>query len=123
MNFNIVKRQIITEYLKLYGSDRESDQWSLGACLDVFRYYFNAYRDYFGVDHPKLSNSTIKNIITAFPYVQDPERSARDFDLEPQDYPELIKAYFKQDFDKCNYSIAHFMSGDIRALRYYEELY
>ena len=46
-----------------------------------------------------------------------------EVDILPNDYPALIEAYFSQDFKNCDYSIAHFMSGDIRALRYYEALY
>lgn len=45
------------------------------------------------------------------------------YDIEPEDYPDMIDAYFRQRFENCNYSIAHFMSGNIRVLRYYEELY
>ena len=122
-DFTIVKRQIITEYIKLYGSDRNGYTWDLAACIDVFRYYYWQYKRTFKQDHPHLKNETIRRIIEAFPYIEDDTMQNRAEDLEPGQYPALIDAYFKQDFDGCNYSIAHFMSGDIRLLRYYEELY
>lgn len=121
-DFNIVKRQIIREYLKLNGNDGQGRTWSLEACLDVFRYYYRRYKQIFDVDHPNLSDRTIGQIIEALPYANRPDYSD-EIDLLPEDYPALIEAYFYQEFDRCNYSIAHFMSGDIRALRYYEALY
>ena len=121
-DFNIVKRQIIREYLKLYGNDGRDSTWSLESCLNVFRYYYRRYRQIFDVDHPHLSDKTIGKIIEALPYANRPDYYD-EIELLPEDYPALIEAYFAQDFDRCNYSIAHFMSGDIRALRYYETLY
>lgn len=124
MNFNIeiVKRQIISVYLDLYGSDRRDEIWSLGDCIDVFRYFYRRYIEIFDLWPPRISNETVKNIILKFPYLRDDFN--REFDLSPEDYPPMIDAYFYQHFeDGCNYSIAHFMSGNIRALRYFETLY
>lgn len=123
MDFNIVKRQIISAYLSIYGTDNSDKQWSLGDCLDVFRYYYRAYKAKFKRDHPKLKTSTIKEIIYALPEAVD-EDTDTTFDLDPTDYPDLIKVYFKSTFaEGCDYSIAHFMSGKIRLMKYYEALY
>lgn len=122
MDFTIVKRQIILEYVKLYGSDRYGEEWSLEDCIDVFRYYYRQYEAIFHKDHPRLKNKTIREIIEKLPYTTD--ELDRDIDLDPDMYPTLINSYFDQDFGPgCDYSIQHFMSGMIRALRYYEELY
>ncbi len=122
MDFTIVKRQIILEYVKLYGSDRYGEEWSLEDCIDVFRYYYRQYEAIFHREHPKLRNKTIREIIEKLPYTID--ELDRDIDLDPDMYPTLIDSYFNQDFGPdCDYSIQHFMSGMIRALRYYEELY
>lgn len=122
MNFTIVKRQIISEYIALYGSDREGETWSLGDCIDVFRYFYRVYYQVFGCAHPYLRNHTIRQIITAFPYLSGDGYLQGEL-LDPNDYPAMINAYFCQNFPACNYSIAHFVSGNIRQLRYYEELY
>lgn len=122
MDFTIVKRQIILEYVKLYGSDRYGEKWSLEDCIDVFRYYYRQYEAIFHKEHPRLKNKTIREIIEKLPYTVD--EFNRSIDLEPDFYPTLIDAYFDQDFGPdCDYSIQHFMSGMIRTLRYYEELY
>lgn len=118
-DFNIVKRQVIGEYLKLYGGDRKGQQWSMLDCLNVFRYYYALYKLTFGEDHPKLSNKTIQRIIADFPRTND----IYEYEFEPKDYPAMIKAYFNTGFEGCDYSIAHFMSGNIRTMRFYEELY
>lgn len=124
-DFNIVKRQVITEYVELFGNARKGDVWSLGDCLNVFRYYFIRYEQKTGQAHPHLSNETIKDIILKFPYLdaECPNDHSANYDLEPQNYDLLIDKYFEQTFNDCNYSIAHFMSGNIRTLRFYEELY
>ena len=123
MAFTIVKRQIILEYVKLYGNDRYGETWSLEDCLDVFRYFYGQYLDIFEREHPRLKNKTIRDIIERFPYIEDENYIGRDYELYPDEYPTLIDAYFEQDFPDCDYSIAHFMSGRIRLLRFYEELY
>lgn len=124
MNFGIVKRQIIKEYISIYGTDRKEDPWSLGACIDIFRYFYKEYKQIFNQDHPYLSDKSIYKILKSFPYLDNSiDYKERQSDISPQEYYPLIDAYFQQDFYDCNYSIAHFMSGVIRTLRYYEELY
>lgn len=121
MDFTIVKRQIIKEYIKLYGNDRYGEEWSLADCIDVFRYFYREYQTIRQEDHPKLRNKTIREIVEKFPHTDD--EYGEPIDLSPDMYPTLIDSYFEQDFPDCDYSIAHFMSGMIRTLRYYEELY
>ena len=123
MDFTIVKRQIISQYISLYGSDRENDTWSLEACIKVFRYFYRAYYQAFGCPHPYLRNQTIREIISGFPRLSGDGYLYGEL-LAPKEYPVMIDAYFEQDFGPdCDYSIQHFMSGVIRALRYYEEEY
>ena len=146
MDFNIVKRQIIGEYIALYGSDRKDEQWNLGNVLNVFRYYYRYYMDAIKKDHPKLTNKAIRDIIIKLPYTVEiqgeedvdalyeayqkgsekgycPIDDLALIELSPEEYPLLIQGYFQQNFDGCNYSISHFMSGNIRTMRFYETLY
>ena len=123
MDFDIVKRQIIQEYLKLYGWINETDEWSLRECIEVFEYFYTRYYEVFGSEHPHLSNRTISNIIMSLPYCTAEDQHETMYDFTPDQYPEMIDAYFSQDFPNCNYSIAHFMSGEIRMMRFYETLY
>ena len=121
MDFNIVKRQIINEYLKLYGDIRKDDTWSLENCIAIFDYYYKLYECTFGVEHPHITNKTVRDIIEKLPFLSSDCNGV--YDITPEDYPVMIEAYFTQAFQNCNYSISHFMSGDIRNLRYYETLY
>ena len=123
MDFDIVKRQIIQEYLKIYGEIRETDEWSLRKCIKVFEYYYTRYYEVIGNEHPHLSNKTISNIIMNLPYFSADEQHGTVYDFSPEQYPALIDAYFSQDFQDCNYSISHFMSGEIRMMRVYESIY
>ena len=123
MDFSIVRRQIIMEYLKLYGSDCESSEWSLRVCLHLFKFYYEKYKNAFGEDHPRLSNRTINRILASFPSVSDEiGKCSGDIDFSPEDYPALIERYFSSKMN-CDFSIAHFMSGNIRTVLYYETLY
>ena len=90
MNFDIVKRQIIQEYLKLYGTDHGKGAFSLGDCITIFRYFYNEYYNCFHEDHPRLRNDTIREIIEAFPFKCWVLLERTCFDFEPGDYPAMI---------------------------------
>lgn len=122
MDFNIVKCQIIYEYLSIYGSDRKDSNWSLKDVINIFRYFYRKYEEVIGEDHPFLTSESINKIILRLPYLEYDE-PLEDIELLPEHYQALIDSYFEQDFDYGNYSIAHFMSGKIRALRFFETMY
>lgn len=125
MDFGIVKGQIISEYVRCYGSDRRDHPWSLENCINVFRCFYKTYKRYRRTDHPHLTNKTIRDIILRFPYLAaDGDTVIDGADLFPKDYVDtLIPKYFEQYFPNCDYSIVHFMSGQIRTIRYFENLY
>lgn len=125
---SIVKRQII----KCYGEVRRAYSkysWSLKDVLSVFGYFFTKYTEVFGREHPHLSNNSIYEIIMKLPNSYDGtsenELWLPDYyvSLDPELYPDMIDSYFQQPFQNCNYSMSHFMYGDIRILRYYELFY
>jgi hypothetical protein len=78
--------------------------------------FFDLYEEYRGVKHPFLKNETIKVIIEKMP-------SDDVFEYDVCDYKEIIPKYFETEFINCDYSISHFMSGNIRQMRYYEVCY
>lgn len=122
-DFNIVKRQIIAAYLKIYGNDNPEDEFSLGNVLDLFRYFYRAYKTKFKRDHPHITTETIKGIIQDLPEAVDPE-TGMTVDLSFCDYYDMMKQYFKSDFgERCDYTFQHFMSGKIRYIKYYETQY
>lgn len=100
-------------------------RFSLDEVLNVFRTFFEAYEEYRGEVHPALSVRLMADIIGRMDYCED--NSGRHCDtlgLSPDDYEDLIPAYFETAFQPgCNYRIGHFFSGTIRALRYYETLF
>ena len=106
-NFVICERQIRKQYPLCCCS------WELQDVIDVFRYYTEAYQYYTDRPHPFMSNTTIAKIIEALP------QDENGMDYEPDDYygDGLIYQYFDTKFYTSNYSMAHFVSGDIRANR------
>ena len=123
LDFSVVKRQIMINYLKRYKTDRPKETWSLRACIDLFRTYYTMYFSHFGIEHPRLGDDSIYNILDVVEEAFDADSGAQ-VNLEPQDYPPLIDHYFNTEFSgDCDHSIAHFMSGKIRMLAYLECLY
>lgn len=97
--------------------------YTLQEVMDVFTYFFYAYRDAMGEEHPPVRREQIARIIQAMPYYDKPPNTPGYTDIEPDAYPALIEAYFHTPFRNCDYRINHFFSGDIRSLRMYEVLY
>lgn len=97
--------------------------YTLEEALSVFTYFFHAYEAARGEPHPPIKKQQIIRIMEAMPYINQQDRGNGLVDIEAEDYPALIDAYFNTDFPNCNYRINHFFSGRIRELRYYEELY
>lgn len=118
MDFEIVITQIVNQYAELYGLDENCQPWSVKDCVKVFNYFYKRYKATQRKQHPKLSNRTIQSIIENLPFCA--LQNGDYIDLYPEDYIYLIDSYFKTPFKSCNYSLAHFMSGDIRAYRLLE---
>ena len=127
MDYDYFDRQVIHQYLDLFGADQE--QWSIGDVLRVCKYFFTEYKQHRGVEHPHLSNQTIRKIIQALP---DLGNSLSVYGLElyeglelvPDSYPWIIDKYF-EDMERkpnINPTISHFFSGNVRAIRYAEYL-
>lgn len=109
--------QIVANQIKR-AYDESPSSWSLEDCLELFEDYFQEYQMRTGHAHPHMKTETIRNIISGLEWVED--CFGRWYSLDPEDYPEIISAYFEQDFPGCNYSMAHFMSGSIRINRCFE---
>lgn len=114
---SIVSKQIKVAYESLVKPEWEYEEYKY-----VFRMFFDSYTDYFGKEHPHMKTETIRHIMEELPYCEDSTTnygSAKRW-LSCEDYEELIPKYFETEFDDCNYSMAHFVSGNIRILRCYE---
>lgn len=89
---------------------------------EIFTYYFETYKNTFGESHKHIKLETLKKLILELPSCA---HSANDveFDLDVDTYIDIISQHFKTQYKNCDYSISHFMSGDIRANRVYEVCY
>ncbi len=114
-------KQIVANQIKK-AYDESNCSWSIEECLGVFEYYFQKYQEIMYSPHPHMSSRTIQRIISRLDSVED--AFSREYYLEPEDYPDIIDAYFAEDFPDtyggCNCSMAHFMSGDIRLNRCFD---
>ena len=87
----------------------------------IFNYYFTTYEKTFNKPHKNLRLETIKNIIQRLSYCE--RFYNKEFDLDLESYKIMIDKHFKTQYYNCDYSINHFMSGDIRVNRFYETCY
>ena len=99
----------------------EGHPYTLEEVQWVFEYYFWKYEQTFKKIHPNIRMEQIERIISAMPYLDSEVHGP--LDIEAEDYKLLIDKHFKTQYRNCNYNINHFFSGDIRMLRFYEELY
>lgn len=133
-DFDIFARVTLSAYREVGNSP-----YSFEEVLGVFKYFFDTYEYMMGCSHPPIKRAQVIRIIEAMPFYDrrvpcveyENEGYGEEWeyvavyreDIAPEDYPILINAYFNTWFPMCNYRINHFFSGDIRALRMYEELY
>lgn len=95
--------------------------WPLADSLAVLLYFLTRYKQYRGEDHPPVRAEHVRKYIHALPYFYpEDEDGTGPSSLEPEDYPTIIYKYFQTEFPGCDYRMAHFFSGEIRELRYYE---
>ena len=117
MSFNFELFNMLCErvYKKI-----EKPVYSLDDVLEVFGHYFRVYEGTLKEVHPPIRSEQIERLIKAMPFIDDCHGSVAD--ISPEDYEALIKKHYKTKYRNCDYNINHFFSGDIRLLRFYEEL-
>jgi len=101
----------------------ENPVYTLEEVLAVFRHYFQTYENTFREVHPNIRMEQIQRIIRTMPYIDNNGCSSAGGDIEAEDYETLIDKHFQTQYRNCDYNINHFFSGDIRIIRFYEELY
>jgi hypothetical protein len=108
--------------IKAYHDVGDSINMSYDDVEYIFNYYFNTFKKTFGKPHKNIKLATIKSIIEKLEYCEHSGRQGF-FELDVETYEILIDRYFRTQYTDCDYSISHFMSGDIRANRFYETSY
>ena len=87
--------------------------FSYEEALYIFRYYFEKYKHFWGINHPSIGFDKLVSLLN-------------DIDgdglFTAEDYTSMIDAYFKTRFRNSDRNIIHFFSGKIRELRYYETI-
>jgi hypothetical protein len=88
--------------------------------IEGVEYYLRAYKKHTGEDHPHYSVSQWKRVCDEFLECYD-SKTGRWFDLGGSCLFAVIDNHFEADYDgRTDYRLLHFISGDIRANRFYE---
>ncbi len=117
-NFPLFERLVDRAYDNIGGSPYTQDE-----VLMIFRHYLEQYENTFNEVHPNIRVLQIERIILKMPYIDGDGKSSAGADIDPEAYILLIDKHFKTQYRNCDYNINHFFSGDIRLMRFYEELY
>lgn len=104
-NFGVVVGQIVRAYKK------GGYQWPVESFANVFSVFYAKHREKTGQDHPRLRTETIARVMHA---LEDADENGDKYG--EADTLMLIDQYFADEIP-CDYSIAHFVSGQIRAIR------
>ena len=70
MDIVIFKRQLQKAY------NQASCSFSIKECWDIFLYYFSAYREYMGRDHPPIKTDRLVEILESISGYEDLELDA-----------------------------------------------
>lgn len=96
----------------------ESEPYSLEDYINIFRYFFDKYKDVMNEEHPPLKRERLQDIMERMPYAYyDGELGG--ISISSCAYPYMIDDYFGTQFKNCDYRITHFMSDQIRIYRLY----
>lgn len=102
---------------KLMLSDDDADWYS--TCFNLIEEYLLLYKDKMKVEHPALSFQQWEEVKEKLlPYLKD--EYGKTVDVQENEEKEMMKIYLDQVFKNCNYSLLHYVNGDIRKNRYYE---
>ena len=81
---------------------------------EFFRMYYCLGGQIRNVKPIKLTNEQLENIILSIACINEVE-----YEPTLDDYKFILLDYFKTNFPDCDYSINHFISGDVLLMRYY----
>lgn len=111
---NIVEREI-NKSLSTVGI---KEQPMRDEMMNVVLYYYEAYRNKFGIEHPRISQKNMDKVIEKL-------RSGTDLvaDADLEQYMQMIDKHLNTVYPDCNYSIMHFISDGIMDNKFYETCY
>ncbi len=115
MNYSILRGMIASAYKKI-----DNPTWTVKEYFKFFVTFLDKYKHEMGRDHYNIPMTKLLDIMNELPAIND--EFGNPFDIEEEYYEDIIDKYFATNMD-CDYSIYHFMSGNIRLYRFYEVLY
>jgi|GEM_PF-1588427 len=128
-DFSILEKQIRTYFNK--NKDNRLLTANVENVIKVFKYFMEKHKTYCRIDHPKISQEALENMLYSFPYVFGNDMHG-EIDIEHDCYFDMIDFYWQQALnsnykgngrDTINYSIMHFMSGGIKDNCFYKTCY
>lgn len=111
-NKELGNKELNIKIIKGICSDKQNSYNYFG----VLDYFLEAYTWYIGKEHPVLKKKQWINVMENLFTVEIDNMSS---DVSEEDEMDMMKKYLLTDF-KTEHNILHYISGDIRKLRYFE---
>ena len=83
-------------------------------------YYLEKYKNHTGKVYGRHKKEKWDYIVSDWFKISNSERPTRDFKADAENMESVINSHFNTTYEKGDYSIIHFLSGNIKAHRYYE---
>ncbi len=90
----------------------------------IIRYFYFKYYCRFNREHPRLNNKTMDKCV--FQLIGGSDNCIVGTllgEVNRDDYKLMIDKYFETWFADCDYHLPHFVTSNVRELRYYEAVY
>lgn len=106
---------LINQITEVFYSDPET--FSSGGCtlenyIDTITYFYREYKRINRLNHPRITNEQMYWVMDQLFCTIENEHVVMFFD--PDECFDYIDEYFRTEYRNCDYSIRHFVSGDIR---------
>lgn len=118
MDHEILTRQLIA----VHRENAATLPWDIMTYCEVIGLFISEYKKHIGRDHPNFTKRSLLVIMERLPAIYD-EQFDDWIDLDTDDYRAMIPKYFQTSFPHCDYSMHHFVSGNIRLMRWFETRY
>lgn len=87
---------------------------------DAIKYYLDKYNNIFEEKHPTMKWKQWDNIVEEMIYIEDSDYNRERYDIDFEDWKEIIDKHFNTRYRNCDYHLSHFVSGSIIKNRFHE---
>ncbi|MBN6890043.1 hypothetical protein ACUXCC_005534 [Cytobacillus horneckiae] len=90
--------------------------------MAALQFFVECYKHFRETEHPNLTIEQWEDARTTMLMATD-ENMETDMNVDSEGEKLMITSYFDTYYKDCNYSVLHYISGNLRAIRYYDTVH